>query len=360
MVYFVSKIKTKSYRIDMKKIAIHFLDKGQDPFAHLWIEYCTSNKIPFKVVNCFDSNIVEQLGDCDALMFHFSLAHAPKMLFARQLLHSIETNGKKVFPNFHTMWHYDDKVGQKYLLEAIGAPLVPTYVFYNRKDAESWASTTSYPKVFKLRNGAGSSNVRLVRSKDQAMDLIKQAFGKGFSHQRDAWEYLQEKWRLYKLDKSKFGGVKYAFKRLFYVRKDERKYGLERGYVYFQDFVPDNEFDVRIVFVNNNIYGFRRKIRKNDFRASGSGEFDFKANSIPIDCVKIAQSVCERLALQCCAFDFVIGPNSEPLIVEISYTFASSGNFKKCEGYWDKNLNWHHGSFDPYGWMVESILKEFN
>lgn len=343
----------------MKKIAIHFLDKRQDPFAHFWIEYCTSNKIPFKVVNCFDSDIVEQLEDCDALMFHFSLAHAPKMLFARQLLHSIETNGKEVFPNFHTMWHYDDKVGQKYLLEAIGAPLVPTYVFYNRKDAESWASTTSYPKVFKLRNGAGSSNVRLVRSKDQAMDLIKQAFGKGFSHQRDAWEYLQEKWRLYKLDKSKFGGVKYAFKRLFYVRKDERKYGLERGYVYFQDFVPDNEFDVRVIVVNKKAIAIKRMVRENDFRASGSGVLKFKREEFEIETIRIALEVARMLRSQSVAFDFLFS-KGKPVIGEISYSFPGNNFVDKCEGYWNDKLEWIPGSVNPFSWMVEGMVDKLN
>jgi len=29
-------------------------------------------------------------------------------------------------------------------------------------------------------------------------------------------------------------------------------------------------------------------------------------------------------------------------------------------GNWDKNLNWHEGKFDPYGWMVEELLKEIS
>src|SRR5690606_41519867 len=68
-----------------------------------------------------------------------SLHDALPILFARQLIASLEEMGIHVFPDLNTCWHYDDKVGQKYLLEAIGAPLVPTHIFYDRAAALAWA-----------------------------------------------------------------------------------------------------------------------------------------------------------------------------------------------------------------------------
>lgn len=47
------------------KIAIHQI-KGS--FSDRWIEYCNQNNVQFKIVNCYDSDIIEQLKDCDALM----------------------------------------------------------------------------------------------------------------------------------------------------------------------------------------------------------------------------------------------------------------------------------------------------
>ena len=96
------------------------------------------------------------------------------------MIYSLETAGIKCFPDFHTVWHFDDKVGQKYLLESIGAPLVPSYVFYSKKDALEWVEHTDFPKVFKLRGGAGSSNVILAHTPQEARSLIKKSFGKGF------------------------------------------------------------------------------------------------------------------------------------------------------------------------------------
>lgn len=171
------------------KIAIHHKPHS---FSERWIEYCKEKGIPYKIVNAYDSDIVKQVEDCDAFMWHHHHADYRDALFAKQLLYSLETGGKKVFPDFHTGWHFDDKVGQKYLLEAIGAPLVPSYVFYTKQEALDWVDKTSFPKVFKLRGGAGAANVRLVHSKSEAKKLIRKAFGRGFT-QFDGWGYFKEK-----------------------------------------------------------------------------------------------------------------------------------------------------------------------
>ncbi|MCX6252929.1 MAG: hypothetical protein NTV31_00395, partial [Bacteroidia bacterium] len=106
------------------KIAIH---NRPGSFSDRWIAYCQGNDIPFKTVNCNSSDIIAQLDGCEGLMWHWSHDDYRARNFARQLIFSIEKMGLKVFPNYNTCWHYDDKVGQKYLLEAINAPLVPSY-----------------------------------------------------------------------------------------------------------------------------------------------------------------------------------------------------------------------------------------
>lgn len=343
----------------MKKIAIHFKNEKEDKFAVYWIDYCKSQQIPHEIVDCFDANCLRKLQECSGLMFHFALDANDKMLFAKQLLYSLETGGKPVFPDFYTMWHYDDKIGQKYLFDASNIDAVPTYIFYHREEAESWVEHTDFPKVFKLRNGASSSNVRLVKDKAQALKLIRQAFGEGFQHERNPWEYLKEKWRIYKLDNSKFGGVKYAFKRLFYVRKNERKYGVEQGYCYFQDFIPDNKFDIRVIVIDGKAFAIKRMVRDKDFRASGSGMIKYEREHFPESTIRKSFEIAKKLKSQSVAFDFVY-LNQEPLVVEISYCFTAVGVYEKCTGYWDEALNWHEGSFNPFGWMVDTLVKKSN
>ena len=131
---------------------------------------------------------------------------------------------------------------------------------------------------------------------------------------------------------------------------------LEKGYVYFQDFIPNNTCDLRIVVVGNHAFGIKRLCRENDFRASGGGSLIYEKSQIDERCVKIAFDVSDTLHSQSMGYDFVFDHNGNPLIVEMSYGYAVEA-YDKCEGYWDRELNWYSGeNFDFCGWMVEDML----
>ena len=79
--------------------------------------------------------------------------------------------GIRVFPDVDTCWHYDDKVAQKYLFEALKMPLVPSYVFYSKGDAVKWANQVSYPKVFKLRGGDADLGLQERKRRSQSLPI---------------------------------------------------------------------------------------------------------------------------------------------------------------------------------------------
>ena len=229
------------------KIAIH---SSKISYSEKWIDYCREKNIPYKIVDCYRSDIIAQLSECDALMWHYHHKDSKDAVVARQLLYAIEASGKVVYPDFRTGWHFDDKVGQKYLLEAIGAPLVPSYVFYSANAAKQWIRQSTFPKIFKLRRGSGSANVQLVKSRRQATKLVNKAFGSGF-RQYDPWGGLKERWRLFKKGKTTIKDLLEGIGR-FVIKTDfEHVIGRERGYVYFQDFVEGCTFDIRITVIGN-------------------------------------------------------------------------------------------------------------
>jgi hypothetical protein len=130
----------------------------------------------------------------------------------------------------------------------------------------------------------------------------------------------------------------------------------EKGYIYFQDFVPDNYFDTRIIVIGKRAFAIRRKVRENDFRASGSGNFDYDHSAVDIRCVKIAFEVTNRLLAKCLTFDFVVLDN-EPKIIEMSFGFLQKV-YDPCPGYWNENLEWHPGKIEPQHWMVDAVLRD--
>ena len=338
------------------KIAIHHTPGS---FSDRWIPYCQEKQIEFKLVNCYDSDIVAQLDNYKGLMWHWNQNDYKAALFARQLTISLEKKGIKVFPDVNTAWHYNDKVGQKYLLEAIGAPLVNSYVFYSGREALDWVNKTNFPKVFKLRGGAASVNVSLAKTKKKATQLVNRAFGNGFSP-INHYSRLEDRFRVLKREKNltAIRGVASGFARIFILTEVEKYSHKEKGYIYFQDFIPGNEYDTRLVVIGNRCFGGRRYCRKGDFRASGSGIFSIEPELLDKKCIRIAFETAKKIKAQSIAFDFILDDN-EPKIVEISYCFTMEV-YDNCPGYWDSNLNWHAKIINPQYFMIEDFIESIS
>lgn len=334
------------------KIAIH---NSKNSFSDRWIEYCDNNNIEFKLVNCYDTKIIDQISDCDGLMWHYHHGNYKDMLFAKELLFALEQTGKKVFPNFNTSWHFDDKVGQKYLLESLKLPHVKTYVFYDKKTAKKWINEVNFPKVFKLRGGAGSTNVSLIKSKRDALKKVNIAFKKGFSQFNRA-EHLKESYRIFKIN-YKFIHLIKGLVRSIIGTQFSSLTKREKGYIYFQDFIPNNDHDIRIIIIGDKAFGLKRYTRENDFRASGSGKISYVKDDIPIACLRMSFELNKKLNTQSVALDFVFDEENNPLIVEISYGFAINA-YDFCPGYWDEQLKWNETKFNPQYWMIENFIKK--
>lgn len=333
------------------KIAIHH---KPGTFSDRWIDYCESNSINWKKVNCYSNDIISQVSDCDAFMWHFHQNNIKDVLFAKQLIYSLQTIGKKTFPGFNSVWHFDDKLGQKYLLEAIKAPMPKTYIFFDKIEAMTWAEQTTYPKVFKLRGGAGSQNVKIIYSKEYCRHLIRKAFRQGFSNY-DATGSLKERYRRYRMGKSSLQDVMEGVGRLIVPPAYSKIMGREINYILFQDFIEGNDHDIRVVVIEDKAFAIKRLVRDNDFRASGSGKILYDKGLFDIGTIYTAFKLSKALRSQCVAFDFIY-KNGNPLVVEISYGFSPEG-YDPCPGFWDSDGNWHEGKFNAYGWMVENLIK---
>lgn len=334
------------------KIAIHH---NEGSFSKHWIIYCEEHKISYKIVNCYDNDINDQLRDYDVLLWHHQHKDYRDLLFAKQLLFALEQSGKKVFPNFNTNWHFDDKVGQKYLLEAINAPLVPSYVFYSKEKAMKWLNTTSFPKVFKLRGGAGSSNVKLINNKKEAERLINISFSRGFP-QYHKWDGFVDRVNKYRTGKATFKNVLGGIHKLFFSSLFDKMTQNEKGYFYVQDFIPQNDSDIRVIVIGDKAFAIKRMVRANDFRASGSGEILYDKENFSKETISLSFEIAKKLNTQCIAFDFIFDKNNNPLIVEISFGFSPEVYFK-CEGFWDSNLQFHNEKLNPFAWILEDLIQ---
>ena len=340
--------------IKKNKIAIHH---NKNSFSDRWIEYCLKHKVSYKIVDCLSRNILDDLKDCNALMWHFTHIQFEQYAKAKEIIKYLEKSAIPVFPNYSSIFHYDDKIAQKPLLESINAPLIPTHIFFNREDAIKWSNTINFPIVFKLSTGAGSSNVKLVHSESDAIKLINKSFGEGHSPLDRKALFKDRIWHI-KRDKnlkSILGFLK-GVARLVIPTKFEIISGKEKNYVYFQDFIPNNNSDIRIIIIGKRAFAIKRNVREDDFRASGSGSIEYSKDLFDQRCIEISFNISKKLNFNCMAYDYVFDQLDNPLLVEISYGF-NKNVYYPCPGYWDDSLNWIEGFFKPEDFMIEDIIN---
>lgn len=337
------------------KIAIH---QNHAIFNHStmwdneWIRYCKENSIDFEVVNCFENDILEKLQKFDILLWHFSNYSLQEMMYARTIINCASNLGLNVFPDFKTAWHFDDKVAETYLLKTINAPMPNSYMFYTYESAKDFLlSEPTFPIIAKLRSGSGSNNVTKLNNSKEGIMYAKKMFRKGIKASPSILFKTKSNLRSSK----DWNAIKSRMRRIpdfMESIKKTRVFPREQGYVYFQDFIPNNGFDLKVVVVGEKLSFLSRNIRKGDFRASGGGSIEYSKELITQEVRRISFEISKKLGFQCMGYDFVIDNNTmEPKIIEISYGFSHKAQMD-LGGYWDKDDNWHD---EPLNAPVEII-----
>lgn len=335
-------------------VAVH----GNNGFARDWPASAARLGLVGRRVDALSPTLWQELDGCEALLWSLNQDDPNDLEFARSILLAVRERGVRVFPDHTTAWHFDDKVAQKYLLEAIGAPLVETWTFFSRGQANDFLERSRYPLVFKLRRGAGSINVRLVRDAGEGKALVARMFGRGMpTHPITAGASRA----LQRARRPRPGSGSLVTRARRTARAMWRKMAAgqrERGYVLLQRFVPGNERDVRVTVIGERAFVFFRGIRPNDFRASGSGRIVYPdAADVPLDMVEEAFRVAGAIGSQSLALDFVRDPVSgRPLLLEISFSFVAA-LVEACPGYLTPDLEWQDGSLRPADLMLADLMS---
>lgn len=345
----------------MKKprIAIHInpvYSTHSNKWHHSWIEYCQRNKLDYEVVDCFQNNILEKLNKFDYLLWHFSNYIIQDMLFARSILNAAVKNGLNVFPDFNTSWHFDDKIAEYYLLKAVDAPIPESWIFFTKEESIKWLKNEAlYPLVAKLKSGSGSNNVRLLHNSAQAIAYADKMFKKGFKNVPGVLFKASSNIRS---AKNKGDFVK-RFKRIpdfIQTLSRAKMLNRERGYAYFQEFVPNDGYDLKIIVIGDKLSFIGRKTRKEDFRASGGGDLCFDKHLVTSEIIGSAFNLSDKLNFQCMGYDFVVDKRTNTgKVVEISYGFSHAA-LLQAGGYWARDGNWHEEPLNAPEEVINNLI----
>lgn len=316
-------------------------------FKHesVWIPeckaYCEEHGIQCDIINCYDSDIINKLKDYDALLWTMQNYVKADLLEARSILYSAKQMGLKVFPDFNTSWHFDDKIAEMYLLQAVGAPIPQSWVFYFEDECVSFLENEAkYPLVAKLRCGSGANNVKLLNNAEEAKEYAHTMFTKGFDPSPSMLYKAYSKAQSSKNLKMIISRIK-KIPDFLRTRKNAKKISRESGYCYFQEFIENNGYDLKIVVIGDKLIPLCRNIRKGDWRASGGGD-TYTDNSLITNQIRnSAFETYDKCGMQCIGFDYVVDSSTgEGKLIEMCYGF----DFKALSdvgGYFDRSGEWH-------------------
>jgi glutathione synthase/RimK-type ligase-like ATP-grasp enzyme len=324
-------------------------------FAERWIEGSHPEDVAVSGIDGYRSGIVSELGSFDAVAWQLSQDRSLDLTVGRQVLAAAEMMGLTVFPNHATRCHFDDKIAQKYILEATGAPLAKTWVFFTRDDARAFLRSASFPLVFKLRRGAGSMNVHLLRDRVEGEKVARKAFSGGFRPFPVIDRLSRAGARFASSGPRKVGFGGRARRALRVILEQTFRVPRERGYLLLQEFIPGNVKDTRVTIIGDRRFCFFRGVRDGDFRASGSGRISYPdRDEIPADMIEIAAGISDRLGFQSMAYDFVREPaTGRAVLLEMSFTFNAEAVFR-CPGYLHRDGSWR----TPAPWPQDAILED--
>ena len=287
-----------------------------------FIACCEEMHIPYEVIDPYKSDIISQLDRFNALIWPVQNYVLADIMEARSILHIAEQKGLKVFPDQNTIWHFDDKIAEMYALQSVNAPIPQSWVFYLLEDCLAWLEKDAvYPLVAKLRCGSGSNNVKLLKTREEAIRYARHMFGRGFDPSPSLLYKAYSKAQSSRNLKTVITRIK-RIPEFLNTRRHAKQLPVEKGYCYFQEFIPNDGYDLKVVVVGEKLSGFGRSVRKADFRASGGGSIIYKSELITEQIRESAYAAAKALGLQCMGFDYVVDKRTgSGKIVEMCYGF---------------------------------------
>lgn len=322
------------------------------------IEYCQKNSIPYEVVNCYGNSFISEIDNYSALVWPYQIYVISDRLESRNIITLAELKGLATFPDTHLGWHFDDKIAEMYALQSIKAPIPNSWVFYLEDECKTWLEKEAvFPLVAKLRCGSGSNNVKLLHNTKEAVSYAKRMFSTGYDPTPSLGYKAYSKLQSSKDLKMIVSRVK-KIPQFLNTRKHAKMMPIEKGYCYFQEFIPNEGYDLKVVVIGDKMTFCARSVRKNDFRASGGGDCYYDRKLMSDAVIDAAFSAADMLQMNCVGFDFVVDKRSgEGKIIEMCYGFDYEVQ-RALGAYVDRKHAWHEEPVCVPDEIIKMIVKK--
>lgn len=228
---------------------------GNNASAPKFKRFLETNHIPYEEYDINRSDFIEEAKKFDVIVWRIETSYSKQWEAADKLEILDKYLGKMVLPSSEALWVDEDKLRAQYVFKINEFPVIKTFSSHSESEAIEFIENCEYPIISKDKICASGFGVYMLKNKEQAKEMYNKIFSTGLKTNED--------------------------------------YILQKDYVYFQEFVPNYGFDLRIVIIGNYYFGYYRYPKDNDFKASGSGIVEKKA--IPEEVMLLAKKVKDAL-----------------------------------------------------------------
>jgi hypothetical protein len=241
-------------------------------------------------------------------------------------------------PKLETVISHENKGMQGMLASELGINLISQDYHCATTVPSDYLSNTV---VFKSLGGAGSVGVSLAKNKQQ----------------------YQRKIRMNLLLNATLLNIKEMSKnviRRLLKRNSQADYLRKNARFVSQLFVKELLFDYKVLVLGEHVYFLKRYVRKDDFRASGSGKFEFEEKISP-KLIQFAFDCKDKLNVPYCSLDLIEYGQGNIGLIEFQTVHFGPYTLLESDSYYDRGaLKTNMTDKTPYIYeqeIVESLLS---
>lgn len=287
--------------------------------------FLINNKISYSYYNIDYSTWLEDAEQFDVIIWRSSSDPATQQMAKNKIYFLEKIAKKRCFPSFDELWPYEEKINIHYIYKYFKLPEIYSFVSFSKLESLNYINKCQFPIISKISTGSASQGVEILHNKRQAKKVINKVFSN--QGKRTYWYYLNQK-----------------------------------DYVYFQKYINDATYDLRIIVIGNKLFGYYRYAKKGDFRASGSGIVEKK--EIPREALELAYLVKNVFNTSFLATDLLYSKSMKKYLIIESSIFIGIDTCEQLvingiSGYYERvseeNYLFKPGKY----WIQELALKEF-
>jgi len=230
----------------------------------------------------------------NALLFYTVSYNEDYQQYIKDVILDLTLSRKDVLimPNLDQLFAFENKGYQELLKNRLGIEMVKGNYYGDTEDFYRRNGKNDFPFVYKKLKGAMSSGVRLINSKNEFDELDKQNKVVGFLDKLRLLKKLLNKDK----DKSLHPVKKYSDVNFV-------KFFSKRTPFVVQEFVPHLKCDYKVLAFGDKYFVLQRKVRPDDFKASGSGLFEWVEPSVKL--LNYAMEIIQKMNVPFNSLDIV-------------------------------------------------------